>query len=235
MKFINAIGVEMEGGWYEPIRNLKSDGSINGLSTQCEQIGEAVSDPCTNLRDVVRFIRSKHPDEVNRTCGLHVHYSFRKPLYYGALMEESFQPFFFDRMEKWIFKFHPRNAHLQDRLYGRNQYCRREWRALSQVHPRELGSAARYTAWNFAYSKYGTAECRLLPMFENVEDSVAAVRQVTLLVNQWLRRGVPDNTKPIEETIETDPSQQPELTGIDRVADTIVVREENFREKFICV
>ena len=160
MKFIQAIGIEMEGGWYDPVRQFKHDGSVQGLSGQCEQVGEVVSEPCRNIRDVVRFIRTRHPDEVNQTCGLHVHFSFHKPLFYGALMERDFQVFFFNEMEKWVFKFHPQNTHLQNRLYGRNQYCRREWLACRQVHPREMGTAPRYTQWNFPYAQHGTAECR---------------------------------------------------------------------------
>lgn len=112
---IKLVGIELEGGWQEPVsgEEIIGDGSVH-ITTQAESI--PMMDPGTSWTDSPRMItvppkarykgevvsrpmfialiepwvRRCYPSYVNETCGLHVHMSFEHKLNYSRVMVPEF-------------------------------------------------------------------------------------------------------------------------------------------------
>lgn len=209
-KYIDRMGVEIEGGWSEEPQNLQHDGSVSAPDSAFK--GESVSPPFSKFRDLIRYVQNNYPDEANKTCGLHIHFSLTSVAYYSRMMDRGFQAHFYDYMKKWAKDAKPGDI-FTSRLLGRNQYCKTEWHPDLQVAAERKGEP-RYTAWNFCYRLHGTAECRLLPTFPgDVDMAIAGIRAVKASLLTWLRmadkladRGVLEH---VDETILEEPDDDP--------------------------
>jgi hypothetical protein len=184
-KFINKMGVEIEGAWYngQPY-GLKSDSSVRA---RADYHGESVSDPIGSFRELTKFITDNYPEEKDESCGLHVHFSFNSLGYYSMLMDKGFMPYFSKFMKEWGETNAIRDTHFWERLNDRNRFCRREVNPDQQVIHRDRGYS-RYTQWNYAWGVHKTAECRVLPVFASVKNAVKAVSAVRRCVGLWLGR-----------------------------------------------
>lgn len=203
MKFINLIGVEMEGGWdgvqgivpFADGTTLVDDQSLSGLEST--HVGEAVS-PALPFDQVLEWMAVHHPKYVNIKCGLHVHVSFKSPRFYLGITRRGFKRFFLDKIKEWAEGegLNPGHA-FWERWAGENKYCSKDFRPTRQMrrdakHPPGEGNAPlfpqheRRTQWNFCYGVHGTAECRMLPMFNTPEQSIRAVAEVVHIVENYL-------------------------------------------------
>lgn len=203
--FIYRVGVELEGGWVRIPDgvDLGHDGSIRGLAdnppidpatgipkrpAQLVHPGELNSAPM-ELGMIQAWMRQSYPSHVNESCGLHVHTSFKSALHYMWLMVPEFQATMKYYLAEWgrkqgFDKKHP----LLKRLVGRNQYCKDEFYADIQATNSKKSynhdsPGNRYTIINYPFPLHGTIECRVLPMFEDVEQAIAAVGTVLDITN----------------------------------------------------
>jgi len=157
-------------------------------------IGE-VAGPPLEVNKIAEWMRKCYPQHVNNTCGLHVHVSFRKALHYSRLMVPEYQDTIIAYLTKWameekIDKSHP----IWGRLTGKNEFCKHEFFADYQARKTSKaydhhGPGNRYTAINYSHGQHGTIECRVLPMFSDVEVAVKAVNKVVDITNACLKVG----------------------------------------------
>lgn len=195
MNRINKIGVELEGGFtqkqYEQARLINlwhGDGSVHvGMDYE----GEIVS-PALDVKDLCEWIIANYPKKVNHTCGFHIHVSFKSNLDYSRLMSRTFYRHFLDRWEKWGKK----NVHKQDhpfwhRWHGKaadgrdheRSYCQRRFYDPDRM---ACDQGDRYHQLNYCWSKHGTIENRMLPMFEDPSLGVNAVKYYANMIEKWL-------------------------------------------------
>jgi len=178
-KFINKVGIEMEGGWRTKPRSWKRDGSVSAGSNS----GEIASRPLATPTTVKAWIKRYKPDHSNATCGLHVHISLKDSSLYTKLTESSFNEFFKSELDKWGKANCPDNDIFWNRLEGKNTYCKRSFAPGLQL----MGLEDRYTQINFCARRlHGTVEFRVLPMFDNLEIIQSAVLKIAEIVEDYL-------------------------------------------------
>jgi len=152
----------------------------------CNQgVGEIAS-PKLKVNEVKDFILDNYPNEVNSTCGLHVHMSFKNDKKdYAILATKEFYDFFLSEIQTWADN---RKINKGSRFYKRLegvQYSKREFLAENQLNPNSDYSD-RYAHLNFCYNKHRTLEIRCGTMFDNKEISVEYVHAVIDIVNYYL-------------------------------------------------
>ena len=138
------------------------------------------------------WVRTYYPSQVNATCGLHIHMSFAKVLYYQQLMVKEYQ----DSIVKYMIRWANDERLLADhciwpRLRGQVEYCQHKFWPDHQArvtnkdydHFRE---GCRYTVMNYCYGRLRTLECRLLPMFQDKEQSIRALTEILNITNAFL-------------------------------------------------
>ena len=156
-----------------------------------EGVGE-ISSKKLKINEVENFILNNYPDEVNSTCGLHIHMSFKNDKKdYAILATKEFYNFFLDEIESWADN---RKINKGSRFYKRLegvQYSKREFLAENQLNENSEYSD-RYAHLNFCYNKHRTLEIRCGNMFDNKEISVEYVHAVIDIVNYYLSK---NNTK----------------------------------------
>ncbi len=191
---ISRVGIEVEGGWdprYVPQGvNIEHDGSVqippNGPIRYMN--GEIASEPMAPARYPL-WMKKFYPTAVNETCGLHVHMSFESIRHYASLMIPEYQETICEYLSRWakeegIAKSH----HIWGRLEGKSRFCRKNFWPEMQAkqnrkdHDQER-EGNRYTLINYCHGLHGTLECRVLPMFDNVETSIHAVKAVLDITN----------------------------------------------------
>lgn len=207
---IHRVGIEVEGGWTKPgVRSkIVNDGSVFDHGQQFPpsvtheminagfRVGEIASEPREVIKgsatDFRLWMTKFYPQVVDHTCGMHVHVSFPNALLYGRCMSPKFPATIIASFRKWgeeegLVKDHP----FWPRIMGDNRFCKHEYEAELQVQPtgkdydqRRLGN--RYTAVNYCYGRTTTWECRLLPMFEKVEQGIRAVERLIQTTNAYL-------------------------------------------------
>src|SRR6267154_741962 len=145
------------------------------------------------LKEVDSWMQKCYPEHVNDTCGLHVHMSFTKSLHYGRLMVPEYQATIITYLGKWAMNESlPKDHPLWNRLSGKNEFCKQEFfadvqaRKTSKIYDHH-GNGNRYTAINYCHGQHGTLECRVLPMFEKVDQAIRAVHQVIDVTNACLK------------------------------------------------
>lgn len=127
------MGVEFEGAWKRTKRNktrLKRDGSVNFYGTvdyltirqEKLKIGEIVSKPHSNRGKLKFWMKNLYPKLSNRTCGLHIHVSFKNPRH-KELLRFEFNDYFINSLKEWTKDKNISQA-FQDRLNGNNNYCK---------------------------------------------------------------------------------------------------------------
>jgi hypothetical protein len=248
-KYIDLLGVELEGAWKDRPDALGSDGSITGFekpsvchtcnfcsdlynrdcedcqeedcddhcSEDCDDhclqncenrcssnciecgksfpyIGEARSSPLT-IEELNAWIMANHPDDVNKSCGLHVHTSFKNNTDYMRLMCKDFYDYFVQYMQDWgkRMKF-PKTHEFWKRLNGENYYCCKAYekcKAHGLIHTPESQVTAkkdsyRYCQINFCHETHGTIECRLFSAFKDPQLILSAVDAITSCYENFL-------------------------------------------------
>lgn len=198
MTNLDRIGIELEGAWNcnnQP-PELKEDGSVtvSGETTceldDCDNCsgdilfdGEVCSD-FDSLDQAGYWIMNNYPNDVNDTCGLHVHLSTSK-VNYSRLMDQNFASQVLSSFEKWGRRLNIQNESFWDRLENGRSYCEKVFCPDLQIR----GSGGRYTQFNYqAYSKHGTLEFRLLPMFQNENIAIKAVNHYIKTVQRYLEK-----------------------------------------------
>lgn len=201
-KYINAVGVELEGGWKAGRRSggkisgylLKGDSSVRDI--RMDITGEVNSLPMSKMRSIRGYFKYAYPDRTNDSCGLHIHLSFNSNQYYSKLMSSKFYYYFIREMGKYAstlaliddrVKFH-------HRLAGRNRYCRKEFEKSNYVYQvtEEYPSVAnRYNIINYSYREFKTIEFRVFPMFSKWQVSYAVSEKLIELVTNYLKKCKP--------------------------------------------
>jgi len=183
---IDLVGIEIEGSWDEdpPCGEIVHDGSVyvNDVNSRCEThpgpatngIGEVVSPPM-EVDEVATWVHQNYPDEVNETCGLHIHISMDHKRY-QHLMDSQWYEHFKQAMRTWGGNNRDRLPKtFFDRFEGETDWARRYCRDLFEPDKqiRRGGGPGRYTQWNYqAFRAHGTVECRFLPAFGVSPDAV---------------------------------------------------------------
>lgn len=172
---IDRIGIELEGGWNNhPPTRIIADLSIDGRTFETDRrltnahVGEVVSPPLRR-EEVLKWLEDNYPNDVNITCGLHVHVSLTSKKEYGLLMNKSFEFMVIENAEALAKDLQlPDTHYIWHRLEGSNPFALFDVIPKTQVGIKEkrIGMRARYAAFNFCFSMHGTIEYRLLPMFK---------------------------------------------------------------------
>lgn len=232
MKYINKIGVELEGGWLKPPDGVYPDGSVRVFSQGCDRAncglqfcvrctgrrpnsyvdGEVCSPPLT-LKQIKLWIEDHIPERVNSTCGTHVHISLKNTQFYSKLMERPFFDYFNKWMKDWgkLMKY-PEDHPFWIRLSGSNGYCRAEFNPNAQIDLREKSNIRR-TQLNFCWSFHGTIECRLFHGFTDPEEAFSAVKSYVDCVESYLN-SVENIPLPNIEVIIPIKEVDPDLIGV---------------------
>jgi hypothetical protein len=232
------VGVELEGGWdttkIPPGTHIGDDGSVSvplsefPAGTLAKNIignGELKS-PVLELSAIEPWMLANWPHAVNSTCGMHVHMSFHSALHYARLMKPEVTFTMVEYLRRWVDEEVARGRlpvdhHFYERLAGRKPYCRLEYHADWQAsqtrkdftHDNPTGH--RYTVLSYAYSRFGTIECRVPPMMPTAEQGVRLVHEICAIVSALLVANVKR-----EETKITAPAFIPEQS---QVTETIIL------------
>ena len=203
-RYVALAGVELEGGWDEWPENDRIDiGSDGSVRADAPHVGEIRTAPLPPGQ-MLRLVPEIYPDEVNKTCGLHLHMSFRSLVSYGALCEDEFWPFLSGRLEVWGERANIKNPEFWARLRGENNYCSNSCKGpyrRQQTRATDRGDV-RYAPVNYCWGLHKTVEVRVLPMFKRPEVAVTALRQVLNATDEWIhdRRVIRRTTRPILHT-----------------------------------
>jgi hypothetical protein len=181
MKFIKAIGVEVEGvwrdlpsdkNWRDPEGRvwswcsdgcrLKRDGSVDVDTPPLwnnPHEGEIVSKPLAQLEDVLSWLTLHKPDKANHSCGFHIHLSMKKPLYYQMCATTRFWLYFHINLWKWFIemrdseRIHGGDAScMLERITNRNRFCNTIFKADEQLYMQASGEDPRYCSINYCHS-----------------------------------------------------------------------------------
>lgn len=208
---IASFGLEVEGGWDVEHRGLKHDGSVNGLTSAMR--GEIASAPIKTIEESIKWLREHYPQEVNNTCGFHVHVGLA-PLHYSRLMCEEFNSKFLAAMEDFWNRYRgsPGFDLFRSRLDGQNQYCQKVFRPEHQLWRQEAYGdrrlLPRYSQLNFCFGRHGTLECRLFPCFESVVHSIEGMKAFADSINEFLATCKP--ARPIHFSVPLEVATSPE-------------------------
>lgn len=200
------VGVELEGGWVNPKRELVRDGSVFKINENGDGIdagglrrvgyegiafGEIPIGPMLP-RSVSNAMKEFWPDKIDKSCGLHVHMSFRTANEYALLADtEDYQDTIVEYLSRWAKENLDKGHHIWPRLRNQNEYCQKKFWPVDQMtqnrkdydHHRE---GHRYTMVHYCWGRTKTVECRLLPMMNPIEMSISAVHEVIKITNASL-------------------------------------------------
>lgn len=163
-------------------------------------VGELPS-PAMPVKEVDSWVRKFYPHYVNASCGLHVHMSFNTNLTYqrlmtmpptGQLMGE-YENTIIELLTKWATEEGLPDTHpFWPRLQGKCQYCKvgnkiidKQARLAKKAFERNA-PVNRYYGVNYSFSTHGTIEIRFLPMFEQADQALRAVRRVLDITNAFI-------------------------------------------------
>jgi hypothetical protein len=105
----------------------QTDGSVSGFSYGT-RAWELTPKPFADFASMRAYLDLYHPDEVNETCGGHMHVSLKNPERdYQILTEPGFYEFFMAQVQAWCntFRNADAKARLQRRIDGRVYYCQK--------------------------------------------------------------------------------------------------------------
>jgi hypothetical protein len=198
MRFINRLGVEIEGAWHKTFDDVEihSDESVYcpaNVDSQTGHWGEVgTSYGGVTYTEAVAFIKSHLPDGVFSgerngkwyTCGMHVHASMKTLGAYAALSSEEFFHYFYQKCEEWgKEKGLPPEHEFWTRVRGKNRYCKKIFRPHTQLGLiMKHNNEDRRTGINYCFALHGTVEFRLFPQFVKGEEDLA-VGCLDLVVN----------------------------------------------------
>lgn len=194
MRFIDRVGIELEGGWRKVFKynRLKHDGSVfpDGMIDDGPvepHWGEIASPPLPTPVLVEEWLKVYYPDFSDESCGLHVHVSFLKTIYYERLARRAFYDYWLNGILDWGRKRGIKDSEFWSRIQGFNRFCQKEFRASEQVKLTDKGDGRR-THLNYCYKLHKTIECRAFPLFDNPEDAISAIFTHLKLINSYLKR-----------------------------------------------
>lgn len=190
---ITKIGVELEGAWSPrpPGVRLEGDASVfKGVREAGYEYGEIPIGPMqpAALRG---FLKKYYPHKVDETCGMHVHMSFESPLHYTILAAPEYQETVIEYLVRWGKEVGvPSNHCFWSRLAGKNEYCQKKYWPDEQIQTVQKDydhhrPGHRYTMIHYCWRR-GTIECRVLPMFDDYQVSIMAIRRLLLITNASL-------------------------------------------------
>lgn len=198
MRYVNLVGIELEGGFdvhpdNQDNTEFHQDGSVNIRGEDTSDVvvtGEAVIENPVTLPKALEWMDKNYPSVTNDTCGLHVHLSVRREAHYVCLTSPKFWKAFKEWAKAWGegAGLSPRDRYWY-RLAGRHEYCGDSFDPDSQFNT-ETGSA-RYRQLNFAWMKHGTLECRLFPCWQDSAIAKSAVESYVNFVENWLVENFP--------------------------------------------
>jgi hypothetical protein len=232
---IKLVGVELEGGWTDrPPSPMIGDGSIRLVRGNqaadgrvINHVGEIPSPPFASPAELFAWMRDNYPQHTDRSCGMHVHLSFKSNNSYVRIMDKAF----FDHVRAALIDWGRGPGGITydqffSRLEGGNSYCRTEYRPMEQVKHKEKGPA-RYSILNYCYGRYQTVELRALPLFPTLVEAEAAITAYFEIVENWLARP-PRGLKPVRKFVDLEraPYEKPQTETIDvTVRDDAETRE----------
>lgn len=191
-KYIDRVGLEIEGGWNYNREDLIPEGSLYAEhfnNSAC--FGELITkEPIDNLEGVLAFLDKNWPTETQVKCGYHIHFSLKDINLYSACMTKGFMDGFVECMRKWAQDFPCRNPHFLRRLSGENNFCRHTFIPEKQVGitKKVHNNDTRYTLFNYCYGMFKTIECRLFPTFGEVRAAKAATVALIQYVEEFLEK-----------------------------------------------
>ena len=153
---------------------------------ECPHIGEINTDPITE-KEVDEFILKNYPDEVNSSCGYHVHLSFKNGFRdIIKLTNPKFHDFLINKLYLWAEK---RKINKGSRFYQRLagvKFAENEFDADGQL---SQNNNNRYTHINFnSYHKYETVEFRIGTVFDDKTITMEYTHELIRIVNEWLNQ-----------------------------------------------
>lgn len=199
LKYINRIGIELEGGWDKTPVGLFPDHSVK---VKAPVVGEIASQPGT-LEELEDWIHKNYPKYIDNSCGVHIHVSFKdKVNNFLVLMEPKFYDYFKPFMESWAKNEKlPADHAFWTRFKGLNKFCKDEFKPEAQILINNKGTDVRYTQLNYCFAMHGTIENRLFPAFKEPETIVSAMNATVLCYESYLEKNAETLTKVFEEVI----------------------------------
>lgn len=179
------------------------------------KIGELPSTP-KEMDAWIPWIRKYYPSDVNATCGMHVHFSFRTALIYQRVMDPALTETTVKYITQWAERNLPSTHCIWDRLAGKSVYCQKLYygdlqaRRTNKDHEHHA-VGCRYTMWNYSYLRHGTAECRLLPMMPNVDLAISAIEELIKITNAFIIAVGKKEDTIINQVLVEDPIYREEL------------------------
>lgn len=201
MKHVNLVGVELEGGWDAPPPdvNLVEDISLRDFQGRYGNVfcvGEAVSPPLS-LKEVLKWTERNYPHYTDveddtrggeANCSLHIHLSTKTTLDYAKLMGKKFFTSFYEELQKWgKEKKIPKNHYFWTRASGKHRFCVGE-HAASKQSVLTAKVNARRTMLNYCWAMHKTLECRVFPLFPQMDLSLSAIEWFVEFTEDWLRK-----------------------------------------------
>lgn len=193
------VGVELEGGWTVIPKGLRRedfvrDGSLDPLQrAHPEAFVMELPSPPLEPAAMETWMRANWPQVVDAHCGMHIHVSFKTSLAYSRVVREEYPGTIIEEFKKWATEEQiPKTNPIWDRLAGNSVYCQHKFFGDLQIQNRtkdrdQRRPGHRYTVVNFCWGRQiPTAECRLLPMFEDVEQGIRALRHLIAITNKFL-------------------------------------------------
>lgn len=216
----------------EKFENWKQSEKVNPSASikQFFRVGEVVSKPLANYKDVVRFLNDCWPDKSNKTSALHFHLSFLDSSYYSCLMEQSFGIYFRECLQKFAVE-NNLNQVMQSRIFNKCEhsqyYCKDNFIPLNQVYVKQKiwhdNSPNRYTILNFCYGLHKTMECRVFSSHTKLKIGIDCWKWLAKTVEDYL-----DNN--YQKFLESSYSQE----SVIEVDDKILEKTEN-QDNFIVI
>jgi hypothetical protein len=192
MSRIALVGLELEGGWDTTTAFAIASGNswVHHDGSVCDtgktHQGEISSPPLT-VDQGRSFLDTHYPDACNKSCGFHIHVSFKSNADYSILMSKRFYRYFERKWALWGKSMEIPDKHpFWTRLKGENHYCRKRFNDPLQQASLKNKSDIRYSHINYCHALHGTVEFRLLPMFEEKRLSLAAFDYLVELIEKWL-------------------------------------------------
>jgi hypothetical protein len=138
------------------------------------------------------WIRRFYPSHVNDTCGLHVHMGFQTHFTYQRLMVPEYPATILAELARWANeeKLDPKHP-MWPRLAGKSEYCQHTFYAQEQAQESKKDfdhhrTGNRYSVIAYRWTQFQSIECRLLPAFEDVEQSIRAIEELIRATNLFL-------------------------------------------------
>ena len=185
---------------------FKHDGSVDTRHYTAGEIASPVFHISTDkeIRRFRRFVNEHYPQEVNSTCGHHVHLGLNDTLTYQKLMSENF----FDEFVLEVKKFYDSEFkskafetteyaneyynRFESRWNNENSYCKKEFSPNSQANEGFTSydgtDSGRYTFLNYCFRTHKTLECRLFPASNNPAVIIKVTEWFIKFTNSYLKK-----------------------------------------------